>query len=215
MPPPPTPAPSLDLPISTGDAAMAAVVAAEPRFAGILPRNLDLIGQSTWWEARPASGVGAFVVVISVGWGDCQAGCIDEHHWTYAVTPDGGARLLSEDGAPIPPDVLPGGEAGRTGVAGHATAGPVCPVETVPPDPNCAPRPVVGARIAALDPSGSVVAETTTDATGAFAIDLPAGDYTIQADPAAGLMGTPEAVPVTVAAGTTTTLDLAYDTGIR
>jgi hypothetical protein len=210
-----TPAPSLDLPISTGEAAMAAVAAADPRFAAIQPRDLDLIGQSAWWEARPASGVGAFVVTIRIGWGDCQAGCIDEHQWTFAVTPDGGVRLLSEDGPPVPVDEMPGGGAGRTGAGGHATAGPVCPVETNPPDPACAPRPVVGARVVALDASGAVVAEMRTDDAGGFAFDLPAGAYTIQADPVDGLMGVPAPLAVTVIDGAMTSVDLAYDTGIR
>ncbi|HET8571999.1 MAG TPA: hypothetical protein VFN14_08925, partial [Candidatus Limnocylindria bacterium] len=29
----------------------------------------------------------------------------------------------------------------------HAVAGPVCPVETQPPDPGCTPRPVAGATV--------------------------------------------------------------------
>ena len=33
----------------------------------------------------------------------------------------------------------------KSGIAGVATAGPVCPVEKNPPDPACAPRPVDGA----------------------------------------------------------------------
>ena len=194
---------------------MAAVVASDPRFATVQPRDLDLIGQSAWWEARPASGVGAFVVTIRIGWGDCQAGCIDQHQWTYAVTPDGGVRLLAEDGPPVPADEMPGGDAGRTGVAGRAVAGPVCPVETVPPDPACAPRPVAGARVVVLDPSGAVVAEVRTDAAGAFSFDLDPGDYTIAPDPVDGLMGTPAPVDISVLDGATTSVDLEYDTGIR
>ena len=209
-----TPVPGLALPVTTPEGAMAAVIADEPMFAAIPPRDLDLIGQSKWWEATPASGVGAFVVTISVGWGDCQAGCIDAHHWTYAVTPDGGVRLLSEDGPPVPVDVLQV-DTGATGVTGHAIAGPVCPVETVPPDPACAPRAVAGARISAIDSSGDVVAETRTDEAGAFRLALGPGTYTIVADPVDGLMGAPAPTPVTIADGQTAALDLAYDTGIR
>jgi hypothetical protein len=86
---------------------MAAIVVAEPRFTGIGPQNPDLIGQSAWYEARPASGVGAFVVTIQVGWGDCPAGCIEHHTWTYAVAPDGTVTLMSEGGDAVPPDAMP------------------------------------------------------------------------------------------------------------
>ena len=199
--------------VTTPEQAMAAIVATEPRFANVQQKDLDQIGQSAWWEARPASGVGAFVVAISVGWGDCQAGCIDSHTWTYAVTPDGGVRLLSEDGPPVPPEVLPA--AAQTGVTGRVTAGPVCPVETNPPDPACAPRPVDGARIVVVDAGEQVIAEARTGPDGSFVIGVPAGDYTLLGDPVVGLMGVPDATPVTVSDGALTSVDLAYDTGIR
>ena len=191
--------PSLTLPISTAEDAMAAVVVAEPRFAAIQPRELDLIGQSAWWEARPASGVGAFVVTISVGWGDCQAGCIDEHAWTYAVTPDGGVRLLSEDGPPVPAD-----SCRAVTRAGPASAG------SRPPGPSARSRRSRRIRRARRDlwPAPGSSSSTrrarrsprsTTDDAGAFSFDLEAGDYTIQADPVEGLMGTPAPVGITVA----------------
>jgi hypothetical protein len=210
--PPPIPAAG----ITTPEDAMAAVVAVEPRFENVQPRQLDLIGQSAWYEVRPASGVGAFVVAVTVGWGDCQAGCIDAHTWTYAVQPDGTVLLLSEDGPPVPPDVLPGADPDvTTGVTGHATAGPVCPVEMNPPDPACAPRPVAGARVVALDASEQVVAETMTGPDGAFALELRPGDYTIQSDEVDGLMGAPEPIRIAVEDGVVTVVDLAYETGIR
>jgi len=88
---------------------MAAVVAAVPKFAEIGPLDPNMIGQSAWYEATPASGVGAFVVKIVMGWGDCPAGCIDQHTWTYAVAPDGSVTLLDEGGSPIPPGGIPDG----------------------------------------------------------------------------------------------------------
>ena len=84
----PTPTPSVG-PVTTPEAAVAAVIAHEPRLSGIGPLDLELIGQSSWYEVMPASGVGAFLVSVRVGWGDCPAGCIDEHSWVYAVGPDG------------------------------------------------------------------------------------------------------------------------------
>ena len=202
------------LPITTPEAAMAAIVAVEPRFAGIEPVNPDLIGQAAWYDAQPASGVGAFVVTIQVGWGDCPAGCIERHTWTYAVLPDGGVNLLSEAGDAVPPDALPKPAAGVTGIVGKATAGPVCPVEQ-PGDPNCLPRPVPDATVVVNDASGAEVGTMTTRPDGSFAFALPAGEYVVLGGSVDGLMGTPAPMSVTVQAGVLTTIELAYDTGIR
>lgn len=99
-------------------------------------------------------------------------------------------------------------------VTGIALAGPVCPFETEPPDPDCAPRPVVGATIEAQDPSGSTGGSATTDADGRFVLMLSSGEYTIVALPVDGLMGTPAPVQITVT-GPMEVGVLAYDTGIR
>ncbi|HEX6868183.1 MAG TPA: hypothetical protein VF119_05225, partial [Candidatus Limnocylindrales bacterium] len=129
-------------PVTTPDEAVAAVVAHEPRLTGIGPFDPDLIGQASWYEVAPASGVGAFIVGVRVGWGDCPAGCIDEHTWTYAVQPDGTVVVQVETGPAVPPDAWPspGGD-GRTGLWIVAMAGPTCPVVQDPPDPACGDRP--------------------------------------------------------------------------
>jgi hypothetical protein len=85
----------------------------------------------------------------------------------YAVAPDGTVTVVSEAGEPVPDSAWPGGAAaGPTGIRGTALAGPVCQVETIPPDPACAPRPVAGAVILIRDASGTEVARTTTGADG-------------------------------------------------
>ncbi len=109
--------------------------------------------------------------------------------------------------APSPP---PG-----TGVAITAAAGPTCPVETIPPDPACAPRPVAGATILIKAGEGTIVATLVTDANGAASVDLFPGAYTVEPQPAAGLMGTAAAQNFTVVDGALTPVLLAYDTGIR
>ena len=208
--------------VTAPEQALAAVVLAEPRLAGIRPYDPDLIGQSSWYKVAPASGVGAFVVNVRVGWGDCQAGCIDEHQWVYAVTPDGTVSIVSETGAPVVGEAWPGADAaasdaggGRTGIAARATAGPVCPVEKIPPDPACAARPVAGAVIVVRDPSGAEIARATTGADGTFFAELAHGGYVVEARPAKGLMGTPGPQNVTVDPGVVSTIQLDYDTGIR
>ena len=195
---------------------MAAVVAAEPRFAGIGPRDPDLIGQSAWYEAKPASGVGAFVVIVTVGWGDCQSGCIERHTWTYAVAPDGIGPTAVRDRRSGPAR-CPAHRRWRRrepGIAGLATAGPVCPVER-PGDPACDPRPVANAEIVVQDLAGGEVARTRTNADGTFSLPVPAGDYLVVGLAVEGLMGAPGPQPVTVTDGKVTSVELAYDTGIR
>lgn len=105
--------------------------------------------------------------------------------------------------------------AGRTGIGGTATAGPVCPVEKVPPDPACAPHPVAGAVLVIRDASGSEVARVTTGADGAFLAELRPGGYAVEPQPADGLMGTPGPQSVTVNQGVMSTIKVVYDTGIR
>jgi hypothetical protein len=209
----PTPVP---VPVTTPEEAVARVILAEKRLTGIAPRNPDAIGQAAWYEVAPASGVGAFVVTVRIGWGDCQAGCIDEHVWHYAVAPDGAVSIVSEEGGGVPDEAWPsplGG--GQTGVGGVVTAGPVCPVEKNPPDPDCAPRPVDGAILVFRDGSGMEIARTTTAADGTFFADLPQGFYVVVAQPAKGLLGTPGPQAITVTDGAAVRLALSYDTGIR
>lgn len=210
----PSPSP-VGVTVDTPEEAVAAVVAKEPRFLGIEPFMPDLIGQSSWYKVMPASGVGAYIVEIRIGWGDCPAGCIDEHMWTFAVLPDGTVNLQSETGADLPPDAWPGpAGAGQTGIAGVAVAGPTCPVETVG-DPACAPRPVADATIVVVDGSGAEVARAKTGVDGGFFIAVPAGDYTVRGESVEGLMGTPEPMSVSVSKGSASQVQLSYDTGIR
>jgi hypothetical protein len=208
---------SLPVSVTTPEAAVAQVIAAEPRLTGIAPRNPDAIGQSAWYEVAPASGVGAFVVTVRIGWGDCEAACIDEHVWHHAVAADGTVTVVSETGPAVPDDAWPSpnGAGRKTGIGGVATAGPVCPVEKNPPDPACAPRPVNGAVVVVQDASGTEVARTTTAADGTFFAELPSGFYVVTPHPAEGLLGTPGPPSVTVSDGAVVRIALAYDTGIR
>jgi hypothetical protein len=200
--------------ISSPEAAAAVVLASDPRFAGLTAKDPDLIGQCCFYTVAPAPG--GFAVTIEIGWGDCQAGCIDRHHWFYSVTTDGTIRLDREDGPPVPAGVpAPGGgtTGGVIGIRGLATAGPVCPV-VQPNDPACADRPVSGALVHVIDATGTEVATLETDAMGAFVVALPPGRYRVVADPVPGLMGTAGSQDVTVGA-TLALIQLSYDTGIR
>lgn len=191
-------------------------MASEPRLAGIMPFDSGLIGQASWYTVEPAPGAGGYVVTVRVGWGDCQAGCIDEHSWVFVVTADGAVSAVSEAGPPVPPAAWPTPiGAGQTGIGGVALAGPVCPVERVPPDPGCAPRPVAGAVVAIRDVGGSEVARVVTGADGSFFVKLPAGEYVVEPQPVKGLLGTAGVQNVTVVDGSAAAIQLDYDTGIR
>jgi hypothetical protein len=103
--PQPTPTP-VGAPVSNAEEAAALVIATDPRFAGTTQLNPDVIGASRWWTSSPLSD-GGFRIEVTIGWGDCPAGCINRHVWTYDVTADGAITLGSETGDEVPA-VLPG-----------------------------------------------------------------------------------------------------------
>jgi hypothetical protein len=190
--------------ITEADAVRLAL-AEDAQFAGIGPRDSELIGQAAWYEVADTED--GWQVRIVIGWGDCPAGCINQHHWVYAVTRSGEVSLVSEEGDEPP---------AASGISGVVLAGPTCPVVTVPADPACADRPVEGAVILVLDTDGAEVARATSAVNGTFAIDLDPGSYRLVPQPVEGLMGTAGEQEVIVAAGEPIgEVTIAYDTGIR
>lgn len=181
------------------------VLAQDDRFTGIGVRDPDLIVQASWYEVT--EGADGWTVVIRIGWGDCPAGCISEHLWTYAVGRDGEVQLIDDEGDPLPAE---------PGIGGIVTSGPTCPVVTDPPDPDCADRPVAGAVLVIQDPAGAEVARVSSGADGRFWVELGPGAYRVVPQPVEGLMGTAEPMEVQVGAGEPVIeLAVAYDTGIR
>ncbi len=96
-----------------------------------------------------------------------------------------------------------------------ALAGPVCPAETEPPSPECAPQPVESATIVVTDAPGNEVARGTTGSDGAVGFDVPPGELTVVPQPVEGLLGTASTISVTLTAGQTLQVTVDYDTGIR
>lgn len=99
-------------------------------------------------------------------------------------------------------------------VVGVVRAGPTCPVEQFPPDPECGDRPVAGAVLIITDQHGKEVRRVESNREGRFVTRLPAGGYILQPQPVDGLLGTAppqdfivETEPVELVIG--------YDTGIR
>jgi len=99
----PTPTPVTAKVSTPGDAA-ALVIATNPIFAGAKAQDPNTIGASKWWVATPLDG-GGYQIAITVGWGDCMAGCIERHLWTYEVSPDGTVELIADEGDPVPSDL--------------------------------------------------------------------------------------------------------------
>jgi hypothetical protein len=92
----------------------------------------------------------------------------------------------------------------------------MCPVERIPPDPACAPRPVAVATLRIIGTTtGAVIVEVVTDADGAYAVQVPPGSYLLEGVAGMPGMGPPVPVPFTAVDGVPMTVDLPVDTGIR
>lgn len=107
-------------------------------------------------------------------------------------------------------------EESRSGVTGTVHLGPQCPVETVEEPCPDAPAADVTVVVAERLPgeayvAGETVATGTTDAEGAFRIDVPPGEYVVTAE--AGMSC--ELMDAVVTDGEHVTVDVPCDTGIR
>ncbi len=99
----PTPTPISVVVANPGDAA-ALVIATNPMFAGAAELKPGLIGASKHWISEPHAG-GGYRIELTIGWGDCPAGCIERHVWTFDVDATGGVSLVSETGDPVPSEL--------------------------------------------------------------------------------------------------------------
>jgi len=92
------------VPVGSAADAAAIVIASDPRFAGAIELTPDIIGASKWWTAEPLAG-GGYRVELTIGWGDCPAGCINRHVWTFDVDPRGGITRVGDSGDPVPSEL--------------------------------------------------------------------------------------------------------------
>ena len=210
----PTTWPQPTPPLSVESAAQAAalVLDSDEIFLGVAAPQLELAGQCCWYQAHEA--IGHHLVTVEVGWGDCRAGCVWTHRWLYQVDPDGTLTLREQEGdEPVERVVPPASGTGTVTIV--ALAGPVCPVEPFPPDPDCAPQPVDGALMAVFDARGQQVQQAATGSDGLLVLELPAGAYYVVPAPVDGLMGTPSAQAFSIGGGDHLPVRFDYDTGIR
>lgn len=102
----------------------------------------------------------------------------------------------------------------KSGVTGSVLLGPVCPVETYPPDPNCAPRPLETTVRVFVKNTTQPFAVTSSDDNGTFTFALPPGEYTVKADGGNPLPRC-ESTDITVVSDTMSEITVSCDTGIR
>ncbi|HSJ24706.1 MAG TPA: hypothetical protein VK929_08575 [Longimicrobiales bacterium] len=96
---------------SIGDVAL--LRSARPLNAAALAQRFEALAGVVWAEENGAMGDGNDIrasrhgdgwrLDYSVGFGDCPAGCIDRHTWSFAVAADGGVTFLGASGPPVPP----------------------------------------------------------------------------------------------------------------
>jgi len=97
-------------------------------------------------------------------------------------------------------------------VNGHVLAGPTCPVEQ-PGDINCQPKPVQGKVQFRQD--DHVVSSVVIDAAGEFAVEIPAGTYTVTVDTGDNIFPMCSPDEVEVRTNVNSVVEILCDTGIR
>ena len=96
----PTPTP-VAAPVASLEDAAARAITTDPRFAGATQVQPGSIGLTKWWTGE-ALDRGAYKIEVTLGWGDCPAGCINRHTWAFEVAADGTVTPKGESGDPVP-----------------------------------------------------------------------------------------------------------------
>ena len=100
-------------------------------------------------------------------------------------------------------------------VHGQVLLGPICPVERIPPDPACAPKPYqTKIQIFAAKVTAHPYKVVLTDASGKFNFSIKPGSYGLHAR-GGSLYPRCADLRIKVLAGKTLNVKMACDTGIR
>lgn len=105
------------------------------------------------------------------------------------------------------------GNSNTSGINGYIHMGPTCPVERIPPDPNCADKPYANATITAANTAGKKY-NAKTDASGNFKMTVPPGSYSVAVAPV-NILPRCEKIETVVSPDKFTRVDISCDTGIR
>lgn len=204
------------------------------RFSFFLPKDIyptiKLIMKSNGATANYFSNAGAYGYAQNRG---AKSGC-----WSYAfdfeLTPNNKSQSGTVDIASksaykgvsnylihfkvvVNPPSATKKIAGNGNVVGHVLLGPVCPVERIPPDPACAPRPFKTTINVWSMWTGSSYQPVPTDANGTFKLSLAPGKYSLTASNPTGGSLYPRCTQITfsVVAKKTQNVTVNCDTGIR
>ena len=106
----------------------------------------------------------------------------------------------------------------KTGVLkGKVTIGPICPVERIPPDPNCQPTEATyrawQIAVYTLDKK-TKIAQIEPNLDGSYQVGLPAGDYLVDFEQE-HMFGRSLPTTVIIKKDETKVLNIDIDTGIR
>jgi hypothetical protein len=181
----------------------------------------------------PGSGCGTVVATfVAVALGDAElqadrAACAEpacaptDAHWrllVHVVAPGAGSTATTTATTTTTTTAIAALEVpGSSEVRGTVLFSPVCPVERDPPDPACAPRPGP-ATVQLSRTDGIGFAEEQAGDDGRFSLTVPPGVYSVHAFGAASGVGggcQPDPAEVTLEPGTSTTVTVSCDTGIR
>ncbi len=99
-------------------------------------------------------------------------------------------------------------------VNGTVTLSPICPVERIPQDPSCAPKPYQTTIKVSSVSDNTILKTIQSQSDGGFTFTLPYGKYTIQVS---GGNVYPRCSPVSVEikSATMSSISISCDTGIR
>ena len=104
----------------------------------------------------------------------------------------------------------------KSGISGQVLLGPTCPVERIPPDPNCVDKPYKTNLMLTFADQSYVIAQFSSDENGNFSIEADPGKYQIRSAAAANLLPyCSSSGTIKVTANTYTSAAIFCDTGIR
>lgn len=155
----------------------------------------------------------------------------DEYRFTFSVTasaavfctmeakqcPDGsyvGRKGPNCEFTPCPGALEPPSPNLQSGIEGTITIGPTCPVERIPPDPNCADKPYQAAIKVQTADGQKTITQFTSGADGTFKVYLPPGNYLL-VPVNSGMLPRAGEQTVRVEKNAFTKVTITFDSGIR
>ena len=100
---------------------------------------------------------------------------------------------------------------------GKLSIGPICPVETYPPQPNCLPNYANDPIVIYQSNKTTFVQNVVADTNGNFSVQLPTGTYWVRVPSRESNFGSQRGVPtyIEITRGNSVNLNIDIDTGIR